>query len=282
MLKLFGSGDIKKAVKNHFDTVGDLSGETVVDLPAGTGVTSQILKDHGAQVLAFDLFPDFFKVDGLSCSIADLNNPPLSLDDDSVDRLICQEGIEHFQDQLKVLKEFARVLKKDGILYVTTPNISHVRARISNLLVESELYKRLPANELDDIWLAQDGKVYFGHIFLLGIQRLRTLAALSGLELTRVLPVRISWSSFLMGLPLYPLLILTSFYAYFNNNRKQKSVSDKVKKKVYWEILKLNIHPTVLFGKNLFVEFKFVGNEGHYESVSAGFKAPTPVDDIKK
>ncbi|MGB0887585.1 MAG: class I SAM-dependent methyltransferase [Vicingaceae bacterium] len=36
--------------------------------------------------------------------------------DASSDYLICQEGIEHFSDQLASFKEFNRVLKKGGRL----------------------------------------------------------------------------------------------------------------------------------------------------------------------
>src|SRR6266480_7486799 len=41
--------------------------KVVIDAPAGAGVTSRILKDAGAVVHAYDLFPEYFKVYGMTC-----------------------------------------------------------------------------------------------------------------------------------------------------------------------------------------------------------------------
>lgn len=45
--------------------------------------------------------------------------------DDSFDKVIMSEVIEHVQDEKKSLKEIYRVLKKGGILTLTTPNINY-------------------------------------------------------------------------------------------------------------------------------------------------------------
>jgi len=67
----------------------------------------------------------------------------LPVTDESFDYVVCQEGIEHFPDQLFVLQELARVLKKDGTFLLTTPNISHLRAKISYLLVKANIINDL-------------------------------------------------------------------------------------------------------------------------------------------
>jgi ubiquinone/menaquinone biosynthesis C-methylase UbiE len=52
-----------------------------------------------------DLFPEYFNVEGLTCLRVNVMEG-IPLESNSVDCVICQEGIEHFSDQLKVFKEF--------------------------------------------------------------------------------------------------------------------------------------------------------------------------------
>jgi ubiquinone/menaquinone biosynthesis C-methylase UbiE len=78
----------------------------------------------------------------------------MPLADDYAGMVICQEGIEHFSDQLKALKEFNRILKQGGRLIITTPSYSHLTARLRCMLFGSEASKLMPPNEPDNIWMA--------------------------------------------------------------------------------------------------------------------------------
>ncbi len=257
MLKLFGSSDIKRYVRPYLARL-ELKGMRVIDVPAGKGVTSQQLHEAGAKVCPYDLFPEVFEVEGLECREADLMEG-LPEQDGSADMLICQEGIEHLPNQLAALREFNRVLKADGRLVITAPSISHLRARVSNLLTESELYSRMPSNELDALWYADNGKMYFGHIFLIGIQKLRVLAVAAGFRLCAVHTVKVSSGSLLYA-PLYPLIVLVNLWAYLKNVYRNDGIPREQKRRVYAEQLKLNLHPGVLFGRHLFVEFEKVSD----------------------
>jgi SAM-dependent methyltransferase len=258
MLRFHGSSDIKNFVREHLESRQDLAGKKIADIPAGKGVTSKILLKKGAEVHSYDLFPEVFENEEQECKYADLQDK-LPIADESFDMLICQEGIEHLPDQLATLKEFNRVMVKNGTLIITTPNISHLRAKLSNLLTESELYKRMPPNELDAIWQAADNRQYFGHIFLLGIQKLRVLAVAAGFKLKKVHKVKASTSAVILGV-LYPVIVLVNLLSYFYNIRKDDKIDKAEKKRVYWEIVKLNMHPTILFGRHLFVEFEKENN----------------------
>ena len=255
ILKIFGSSNIKKFVERYLNSEASwLKQKTIVDIPAGSGYTSRVIDSLGGVVKAYDLFPEFFEFEGVDCEEADLQKP-LPIDSDSADMLICQEGIEHLPDQLRVLQEFSRILKPGGRLILTTPNISHLRAKVSYLMTESELYKRMPANELDSLWFSGDDKMYFGHLFLINAQKLRSLAAIAGFRLRRTLPVKISTSSVLLSF-LYPVIVLLNVYAYLRNVYKKDEYDIGKKKKLYKEILKLNISPVVLFGKHIFWELE--------------------------
>ncbi len=129
---------IKYYVKRFFLRESSrFSNKTVVDFPAGNGVTSKLLKSIGANPLAFDLFPEYFNVEGLTCQRADINTG-IPIADESVDAVMSQEGIEHFENQLLVLSEFNRILKVGGSLIITTPNYSNLIGRLSFLLSENE------------------------------------------------------------------------------------------------------------------------------------------------
>ncbi len=155
----------------------------MVDIPCGDGRASYEFLQKGAQIIALDLFPEFMSVDGVLAKYADLAEK-LPLKDESVNYIICQEGIEHIPNQLNVLQEFNRVLKKDGIVLITTLNNSHIRARLPHFLFETDFYKRMPPTEIDGVWFANNSqdKLYFGHLFLLGVQHFQTLITISGFK----------------------------------------------------------------------------------------------------
>jgi SAM-dependent methyltransferase len=260
MLRFRGSGDIKVAVAEHLRSRGDLAGKRVLDLPAGKGELAALLRECGAEVEAYDLFPEAFEAEGLTCHRIDLREP-FPVPDGHADLALFQEAVEHLPDQLHALRELNRVLAPGGTLLLTTPNVSHLRARVSHLLLESDLYNRMPASELDAVWAADGGEEYFGHLFLVGVQRLRVLARLAGFELVRIHPVKASLSSLLLGF-LYPLLALAGLFARWRDRARARArgLDPERRKAVSGEMFRLNLHPTVLFGKHLFLELRKAGD----------------------
>lgn len=194
---------VKKYLEKHQE---EIKGKYVIDFPAGNGVTSELLYQMGASVFAFDLFPKYFLFDKIICKQANIDDG-IPFESNRADIVICQEGIEHFSNQLKAIREFNRILKINGKLIITTPSYSNLAAKASYLLFESETFKQMPPNEWDDVWMSDNNQnLYIGHLFLLGLQKLRTLAQLSGFELKEARYMRLSKGS----LALFPLSL--SFY----------------------------------------------------------------------
>ena len=250
---------IKYYVKQYFDGIKDqLKGITVIDFPAGNGVTSEILSNHGAKVEAFDLFPEYFMLDNIECKRTNImDNIPVV--NEHADMLICQEGIEHFSDQIKVFQEFNRVLKNKGRLIITTPSISNLSAKVSNLLFESEESKLIPPNEIDDIWMSDKDltkEMYHGHMFLIGLQKLRILGRLTGFKIQEIKYIRLSKGSLFLFPFIYPFIILRSYGAYFKNLKKNEDLSMERKKEIYKEQLNININPKNLLNKHTFMVFE--------------------------
>lgn len=250
---------IKYYVKRHLIANQEFyKGKKVVDFPAGNGVTTRILNEIGAIPLPMDLFPEYFEVEGIECERANIRNG-LPLEDASVDVLICQEGIEHFSDQFEAFKEFNRVIKPGGTLLITTPNYSSLRSRLSYLLTESERFNSImPPNELDSIWMSKQDitdEIYFGHIFLIGIQKLRVLGKLTGFTIKQRHFTRIKSTSFFLFPFFYPFIYLSSWLTYRKSLRKNKDHDSETKKAVYKEIFKWAVDPKILIGGTLMIEY---------------------------
>lgn len=194
---------------------------------------------------------------GVKCERVDITNGT-SIESNHADYVICQEGMEHFSDQLKALKEFNRILKLNGKLVITVPSYSHLSAKLSYLLFESENGKNMPQNELTDIWMLDKNvsmEIYHGHIFMIGLQKLRTLAKLAGFNVEQVRFVNISKTSLLVFPFIYPIILLHSLRAYRRNLRRNKELNAQAKRLVFKQQLMMNINPKNLLNKHTFIVF---------------------------
>jgi SAM-dependent methyltransferase len=102
---------------------GDIRGKLALDLPAGNGWVSDRLRDQGAEAVSADINEeksDFVQVD---------MEQMLPFEDAYFDIIVCCEGIEHVFSPFNLFSEFARVLKKGGILVITTPNVQNLYSR---------------------------------------------------------------------------------------------------------------------------------------------------------
>ena len=233
--------------------------KTIVDLPAGNGVTSKLLLEMGANPIPFDLFPEYFTDNRIECKRVDITEG-IPMENKIADFAICQEGIEHFTDQFNALKEFNRILKQNGSLIITTPNYSNLRARLSYFLCESERFcSMMPPNEIDSIWMNNEqvsDKIYFGHVFLLGIQKLRVMARLAGFKIKYIQPTRLKTTSLIILIFTYPFIFISNYISYLKNINKDKGYDKKYQKEVYKEIFKLSINFRLLVDSHLFVVFE--------------------------
>ena len=261
-MKLSGSKDIAEHVDEFIrSNADDFNGKVVVDFPAGLGRTSKTLLDVGAEVRPFDIFPDAFEAQTLECRYGDLSKK-FPIEDSSCDIVIFQEGIEHLADQLFALSEFNRILRPGGRLIITTPNYSALRAKVSYLMLESEIRKLMPPNELESLWRpkrhSDSKRVYLGHIFMIGILNLRMLGGLAGFKIHEIHNTRINWTSAALMPIFYPFIYLRNVLTERRAIRKNSTDQDDVKRRVYRELRRLNTDPKILMEQHLFVELEKV------------------------
>ena len=246
-------------IKKYLDKKKSFYNDKIVlDIPAGNGGTTELLLENGAKAEPFDLFPEYFFLKNIECKRANILDK-IPVEENHADLIICQEGIEHFSDQLKAFKEFNRALKMNGELLITTPSYSCLASRFSYLLFESETNKHMPPNEINDVWMVDKSiseEMYHGHIFLVGLQKLRTLAKLAGFRIKENLYVRISKGSVVLFPVFFPFIFISSYLRYYRNMKKNKEVPQEYKRKVYREQLMLNISPKNLLNKHTFILFE--------------------------
>ncbi len=127
-------------------------------------------------------------------------------------------------------------------MIITTSNYSNIRSRLSYLLGESEFYGRIPAPI----------EFYFGHVFLVGIQKLRFFDKINGFEIHEIYPTRVNNTSLLFFLFFYPFIFFVSCKIY----RKMRRNFGARGKKTSMETFLLGIHPKILLDKHLFVIFE--------------------------
>ena len=128
---------------------GNFTSKRVLEISSFLGVVDIALAKIGFEVYTYDI-PEFqkncklnelyskFNVHPSSGYLKDVWQNGLPYPDNHFDAVILSEVIEHFNfNPLPVLQEINRILKKDGILYITTPNQVNLINRIKIILGRS-------------------------------------------------------------------------------------------------------------------------------------------------
>ena len=221
---------------HRFIEENDVKSKTVIDVSAGSGYVANLWHYAGANVRAFDMYPDIFRSENLTCQPIDLNLK-LPIETNSADYVLLMETIEHIPNQTALLQELSRILKPNGILIVTKPNNSSLNGRLGNLWVEAERGDMFLSNEASIIGY-DDSHIYNGRVYLCTAQRLRN---------------QLSISSLISYLFLGIFLHLRSFRTL---RRMIRKTSNQEEKKILQEQHNLNTNQTLLLHKHLCVTFQ--------------------------
>lgn len=110
----------------------DIKKFKILDIGGNTGVISKMLQDKGFNVTVADISKEALK----TCKkkkLKTLNfdfNDIFPIKDKSFDLIIAGEVIEHILDVELFLKETNRILKEDGYVVISTPNLATFKDRI--------------------------------------------------------------------------------------------------------------------------------------------------------
>ena len=126
-----------RLVLNIIQNYTAVKNKTVLDVGCGEGGTAFVFSNHGAKVTAIDI-QDNFKYGNQPIQFKIMTAENLLFDDEAFDIIIVQDVLEHLHQVQRVLSEIRRVLKKNGIFYISTPN------RLSLLNLISDPHWGLP------------------------------------------------------------------------------------------------------------------------------------------
>jgi SAM-dependent methyltransferase len=104
------------------------SGMRVLDVGAGQGYFAVKLKAAGYDVYATDFLADSFVPKDIPFEKADLN-VRLPYPDGFFDYVVSIEVIEHLENQFAYAAEIMRVVRSDGRVIITTPNVLNLSSR---------------------------------------------------------------------------------------------------------------------------------------------------------
>ena len=113
----------------------DINEKKVLDVGCGTGRYTEWLLNNGAEVVGFDASPHMLEYakkrvgDRAELILHDLNKPLIFLENDSFDLILATLVLDYIEDWKPVLREFKRVLRKDGCLVFSVghPTIDFIK-----------------------------------------------------------------------------------------------------------------------------------------------------------
>ncbi len=134
----------------------------ILDLGCGTGAfLTRLHAEQHTELNGVDIKRPDFDMPGIIFSEADLDSGKLEYEDNSFDIITSIEVFEHIENIGMLLKEISRILKPEGTLLITTPNVHSIEARLRFLL----LGKMKQFDELSD-------PTHIFPIFLFSFERL--------------------------------------------------------------------------------------------------------------
>ena len=108
----------------------------VLDAAAGQGSLTAFLHHRGWEVDCADIMPELLNVEGLTCRKVDLNRK-LPYEDESFDAVVCANAIHRLFNPAGAIREFHRILRPGGRLYLNANNYATVDLRLRFLLYGS-------------------------------------------------------------------------------------------------------------------------------------------------
>ena len=199
-----GAGSVSgAALPGTYEAVGvllaDLPPGRILDAPCGEGHLAASLREAGHRVVAGDLTSQRITAhSGFPALGLDLN-ARLPFRDGSFDGVVAIEGIEHLEDPYHLAREFSRILRPNGILILSTPNILNLRSR-AKFLALGTFY-----------WFDEAGYRPGFHVNAIPLYELRHLLAEAGFATEEILVNRRSRGMRLLAVLLGPALRLVAW-----------------------------------------------------------------------
>jgi SAM-dependent methyltransferase len=201
--------------ESHFKVIEiskNLKRGTILDVPAGQGALAVDLQRMGFAVVCADIDPGHFKVEGIENFYADLNKT-LPFEDASFDYICCVAGLHRVWNLRSTIKEFGRVLKKNGYLIISIPNYSNIDRRIK-FLFRGSLSKSVNLQSFDQH--AKEQSAFFRSNLL--YPQLKTILLKNNFNILSLYKDKTKKSS----IAFFPMILLIKLYKFFSPKKTAK------------------------------------------------------------
>lgn len=214
----------------------------LLDLGSGSGNLAKQAKDKGFEVVAFDFNVECFCFKQQIKLCRGNLNQGLPFRDKSFNYVIMLEVIEHLENSFFILKEINRILKPDGILILSTPNILNLKSRFRFLFEGTHDYFREPPLESSSF---PKYKHFDIHLFAYKYPELEYILFNTKFKIENVSASKFETQAIVLSFIFLPIIKLQ---AYLKCHRSKKKDID------YTRIFKILLSPVLLYSRHLIVK----------------------------
>lgn len=219
----------------------------ILDLSCGGGATARLFASRGFEVVATDYTPPPAMGDSIKrVGGVDLNEC-LPFRSRSFDGVNLTEVIEHIEHQAQLVREIGRVLKDDGVVVISTPNVLNVLSRLRFLFTGFLRGRVRPVH-----YSKRPGQA--PNIYLIHFYELYYLLFHYGFEVEELRKTKVKLAPVLFSPFLYPFMRLLSFMAVI------RAEKDPIQRRLNWKILRYLFSGALLFSDNMVVKARKKAN----------------------
>ena len=118
--------------RRMLDWLEPKEGERILDIACGAGELSLKIAERDCEVYGIDMSEDAINSarrlaerEGIACEFRVGSAEDLPYPDGYFDKIVCSSSLEHFNDDIKALKEMHRVLKPVGCVVITVDRLTY-------------------------------------------------------------------------------------------------------------------------------------------------------------
>lgn len=215
----------------------------VLDLGCGDGKTGKKLLDKGFDVEAYDMDVERFNFHEVIPFKEGSLNRSLPYPDNYFDYVILMEVIEHIYNPDSVISEINRILKNNGKLILSTPNILNVGSRFRFLIEGNFNFFREPTLDFSKCFPVAIQNM---HIVVWRYQELEYLLDSKGLKVENFYTDKKENKFYLLAILLRPI-ILMQLKIKENRSRRKRGVD-------FSRINKILLSREIMLGRHLILE----------------------------
>lgn len=156
------------------------AGDTILDIGCGNGLLLFQFRNRYKELIGYEYSAD--RLEQARRNLSDCNFTGLvgsaesmeGLNDESIDRIVSADTIEHIPDVYAAASEMYRILKPGGSLVINTPNIAFIKKRLLLLM------GRFPSTSQSNEGLGSDVLFDGGHLHYFTFRSLSLLLERAG------------------------------------------------------------------------------------------------------